>query len=310
MRRAAPAPRLRVDPCASPGLCRVGMGPAGLRLEPAGGGEVAADGPWAQVAALRAGPVVCTTLDAAHGGRLLVGTAPGLVRSINVADLGQMFDRRPAGVDQVVGAARANAALLRADGGWRAVVIPSLGDRLGDLGDGPVAIAPDGLAVAAVEGEAIVVRAMADGAERARHEGAAEAIALDSTGDLWVARGGLIGRADIAPGTGTPITTLRAAGGADVVAGLHEHGAVSVVRDGLSRTWTPPIDADQISVSDDGVWVLLAGPTGVVVCRADDGDVALWVENARCGAMVGDDRVVVSGEWGIATIEPVAAASR
>ena len=48
-----------------------------------------------------------------------------------------IHDRRPPGLDRVVGAPGANAGLLHGADGWRAVVLPSLGDIAADLGDGP-----------------------------------------------------------------------------------------------------------------------------------------------------------------------------
>ncbi len=304
MRRMAPPPRLRVDQAAAPGCCRVGLGPQGLRLD-AAEGSVCDGSPWTTVAMVVAGPVPCEGLDSAQNGELLVAWAPGLVRSVRSADAAQLFDRRPPGARAGVGAAAANAALVRDDAGWRAVVLPSLGDRLPDLGDGPVAISPDGLTVAVATADGAAVVAMADGAERERVAGGpVDALALgrDVT---WVARGAAVGVAEVAHAEGAPVTILRAAAEAPVAAALHDDGQVTVIADGESRRWTAPVSAGSLAVSHDGAWVLVSGGDQAVVCRAGDGAVALRVAGVRCAAFAGNDRLAVAGEWGLAVIAPV-----
>lgn len=311
MRRAAPPPRLRVDTAAAPPLCRVGPGPAGLRLIPdedAAGAEVV---PASPVALSLAGPVACDALEPAQGGRLVVGWSAGVVRSIGVADVGQMFDRRPAGLCDAVGAASANAALLRADDGWRAVVLPSLGDRLAGLGDGPVAIAPDGLTVAVSTAGAVEERAMADGAVRATHPGDADALAYAADGRLCAARGDAIGAADAARGDGPATLMLRSAAAADVLAGLGADGTVRVRAAGAAHDWTPPVPGvTRIGVSADGGWVLVSAPDAVALCRAADGAMALRIRGARAGALLPGGRLVISGDWGVAAIVPVTEGTR
>lgn len=311
MRRAAPPPRLRVDTAAAPPLCRVGPGPAGLRLvadEADPGAEVVAAPP---LALALAGPLSCDALEPAQGGRLVVGWSPGVVRSIGVADVGQMFDRRPAGLCDAVGAAGANAALLRADDGWRAVVLPSLGDRLADLGDGPVAIAPDGLTVAAATPDGVVERAMADGAVRATHPGGVDALAYTADGRLWAARAGAIGAMDGPAGDGARSVMLRAAAAADVLVALAADGSVRVRAGDTVHTWAPPLTGvARVALSADGTHVLLCAGDAVAVCRAADGALALRIRGARAGALLPDGRLVISGDWGVAAVVPVTEGTR
>lgn len=302
----APPARLRVDPVTAPGRCAVGLGPNGLRLEAAAGDAVGDASPWATVAMTSAGPVPCAGLDTAQGGALAVTWGPGMVRSVRVSDTGQLFDRRPPGTDRAVGAAQANAALVHADGGWRAVVLPSLGDRLPDLGPGPAAIAPDGLSVAVADGDGLVVMNMADGAVTARHAGAADAVALGADGAVWVAVGAAVGPPGTASADGPAVTDLRAAGAAPVAVALHADGDVEVTGpDGVHR-WQAPGPASCVKVSDDGGRVLVEGDEGITVCDARDGSVLLAVAGVACGAFGAGDVVVVGGEWGVATLAPPA----
>ncbi|HWH15315.1 MAG TPA: hypothetical protein VNT51_11270 [Miltoncostaeaceae bacterium] len=308
MRRAAPPPRLRVDTAAAPPLCRVAPGPNGLRLEadPAGAPEGRAAAP--HLALALAGPVPCEGLDVAHGGRLVLAWSPGVVRSVGTADVGQMFDRRPAGLVEGVGARGANAGLLRADDGWRAVVLPSLGDRLAGLGDGPVAIAPDGLRVAVATADAVEERALADGAVLARHPGGATALEYGADGALLAARGAVVGHADApaAPSDGPPVRRLRAAADAPVAVSLDEAGAVRVHGREGAAPWEPPFaGVTAATPTADGAWVLLAAPEGVALVRAADGALGVRIRGAVCGAALPDGRLVVGGPWGIAAIVPV-----
>lgn len=306
MRRMAPPARLRVDPVTAPGRCAVGLGPSGLRLEAAAGDAVAAESPWTSVRMVSAGPVPCAGLDTAQSGALAVVWGPGMVRSVRVSDTGQLFDRRPPGTDRAVGAAQANAALVHADGGWRAVVLPSLGDRLPDLGPGPAAIAPDGLSVAVGDGGGIAVMNMADGAVTAHHEGAADAVALGAGGAVWVAAGGAVGPPGTAAGDGARVIDLRAAGAADAAVALHEDGAVGVTTAGGVTRWQAPEGAVRVAVSDDGRRVLITAAPGITVCDARDGAVLLSVGGVTCGGFGAGDVVVVGGDWGVATLAPPA----
>jgi len=246
-------------------------------------------------------------MDAAHGGRLVLAWSPGVVRSVGTADVGQMFDRRPAGLTGAVGAAGANAALLRADDGWRAVVLPSLGDRLAGLGDGPVAIAPDGLRVAVAVDGGVEERGMADGAVLARHPGGATALAYGADGTLLAAHGAAVGHAG-SPGAadGPAVRTLRAAASAPVAVALDEAGGVRVHGVDGARPWDPPFaDVTSAAPTADGAWVLVAAPEGVALVRAADGALGVRIRGAVCGAALPDGRIVLGGPWGIAAIVPV-----
>ncbi|MCB0882731.1 MAG: hypothetical protein KDC33_11020 [Thermoleophilia bacterium] len=302
----APPPALRIDRAAAPARSRVGLGPGGLRLEPAGSGDV--DGsPWDRVALVAAGPVPCQGLDAAQGGALVVAWAPGVVRSVRTSDAGQLFDRRPPGADRAMGAADANAGLLHAGDGWRAVVLPSLGDRVAALGEGPVAISPDGLTLAVADPGGVSLARLADGSPVAAHGGGpVDAVALGADDAVWVARGAAVGPAGTEPADGSRVVMLRAAAAADAAAALHEDGGVTVCGGGTAERWQGPAGTDHIAVSPDGAWVLLAGTGGVTVHRAADGAVALEVVGARAGALLADHRIAIGGEWGLAVAGPVA----
>jgi len=282
-------------------------GPAGLALleQPAPAGATCLEGP--RVALSVASPYPTAGLSATAGGTMVMSWIPGVVQCVVLPDLAQAFDRRPPGASEARGAARANAALLRADDGWRAVVLPSMGDRLSDLGPGPVAISADGREVAVYDAGATYVVALADGAPRAEYPGASDAAAF-AANRLWLAAGGAVGPAGaLTPERGAPVRSLVGAGAADRVLALFADGRVS--RFGTDEpicTWQPVVaDVTAISLSDNGDWATLAGADAVAVVRATDGAIALHVSGASSIALAFDGRVVVGGDWGMALIVPV-----
>jgi hypothetical protein len=299
----APPQRLRVQQSQAPAACRLERGPDGLRLAPAPAPPGLLEGPALalQAAAPYPAPAMCATA----GGRILLAWGPGFARTVLVPDLAQAFDRRPPGLRAAIGAAGANAALLEADDGWRAVVLPSLGDRLADLGPGPVAIAASGLRLAVSGAGAVRELALADGAEHATHPGEAEALAFAGD-DLLVARGGAVGGAATAPGDGPPVRALRGAAEAPVALALLGDGRL-VRHDpgGPGEPWESPVGpVADLSLDAEGTWATLAGADAVAVVRAADGAVAAHIAGPTSVALVAGGRIAIGGEWGVALVAP------
>ncbi len=307
MRRVVSPQRLRIQRGACAPICGVDNGPEGWALseQPAPAGATLVR--WPLVALSVASPYPTSGLSATAGGTMVMSWTPGIVQCIVIPDLAQAFDRRPPGASEARGAARANAALLCAEDGWRAVVLPSMGDRLPDLGAGPVAISATGREVAIYDEGTTYVVALADGAPIREYSGAVDAMAF-AGGRLWLAAGGAVApAAALAPTAGAPVRSLVGAAAADRVLALSAEGGVS--RHGADEptsTWRPVIDdVTAISLSEDGEWATLAGPEAVAVVRATDGAVGLYVRGASSIALAFDGRIVVGGDWGMALIVPV-----
>jgi hypothetical protein len=307
MRRVMPPQRLRIHRAASPPVCRLARGREGLSLEPETAPAGAAVARWPQIQLSVASPYPTVGLSATAGGAMVLSWLPGVVQSIVLPDLSRAFDRRPPGLVEACGAGRANAALLRADDGWRAVVLPSLGDRLSDLGAGPAAISASAQNIAVHEAGTTMVVPLAGGVSVAEYAGEIDGLAFAGE-QLWLARGGAMAPAeDLHPGTGAPVRRLVGAAGAERVLALTADGDLVRCAPGEpDARWHPVIaDVRDISLSDDGAWATLAGPSAVAVVRADDGAVAVWVGGASSIALGADRRIVVGGEWGMALIVPV-----
>ncbi|MFN8109182.1 MAG: hypothetical protein U0Y82_04950 [Thermoleophilia bacterium] len=296
----APPPRLRVHQAACDPVCRIAPGPDGLRLVPAAApqGE-RIDAP--QLAPVVAAPYPTPAMLATAGGRILLTWGPGFARSVLSPDLAQAFDRRPPGMRDALAAGEANAALLRDDAGWRAVVLPSMGDRLPELGDGPVAIAPDGLRVAVADGARVVELALADGRRLAEHDGPCEALAYGRRCAARVRDG----RADGGE-PGPAVERAAGASGTDAVLGLHADGMCRLhTSEGAGAAWASPVGAPHtIAISGDGAWATLAGAEAVAVVRAADGAIAAHIGGACAVALTTGGRIAVGGEWGIALLGP------
>lgn len=296
MRRMAPPPRLRVHKAACSPVCVIEPGPDGLRLRavapPAGLTIV----PAPPIAPVVAAPYPTPAMHATAGGRILLTWGPGFARTVLAPELAQAFDRRPPGLTEAIGAAEANAGLLHADDGWRAVVLPSMGDRLPGLGAGPVAIAPDGLRVAVADGDHVVEMAIGDGAELGRHEGPARALAYGAGGLLHIAR----------PGADDDVVRLVAASAGSVALARYADGTLGPWPSDAAARWASPVgEPHTIALTADGAWAALAGSSAVAVVRAADGAVAAHISGATAIALTTGGRIAVGGEWGLALIEPV-----
>lgn len=311
MRRGGAEPMLAVHPARAPAFARVERGPRGVRLIPV---EVPGDVPQAPAVDLvleSAAPVALRAAALVAGGTwvLGIGTLGGVAYSLALPRIRVVHDRRPPGLDGVVGAADVNAGVLHADGGWRAVVLPSLGDVAADIGDGPVAIRADGRRVAIGAGNGIDELAVGGDGEGARHAGAAQALAYTGDGTLLVARGAAVGTPDVAPQDGPAVIALAGAAAAPRAAALHDDGTVTVWTSGggdpVAR-WTSPVEgAATIALSPDGERVELGVPEGDApaagIARAADGALVRRVEGARVvAATPAQDGLLVAGDWGCA----------
>lgn len=301
---------LAVDPALAPALARVERGSRGLRLAAAEppAGVVTAPGPDL---VLESGvPVPLRAAAVVAGGTLVlgVGALGGVAYSLAAPRLRVVHDRRPPGLDLALGAADVNAGLVHADGGWRAVVLPSLGDVAADLGDGPVAIRADGRRLALADAGGVDEAEVGQEGVVARHDGMVDAVAY-AGGELVVARGAAVGRPDVDRGDGSPVAALAGAARAPRAAALHADGTVSVWEPGraepLARWAAPAAGAGTIAVSADGALVELGVPQGeapaACIARASDGALVRRVEGARVLALAGDgDGLFVAGDWGAA----------
>lgn len=302
-----PPQRLRIHRGVCVPSCAIGPGPEGLTLRPVPLPDGAWSAPWPDLSLMVASPYPTEGLSTAAGGAMVVSWLPGVLQSIVLPDLSQAFDRRPPGLSGAEGAGRANAALLHADDGWRAVVLPSIGDRLPDLGPGPVAISASGRLVAVCDVDRTVVVPLGGGDPVAEYPGQADLLAYAGE-ELWIAQGGVVGPAsDHAHGWGAHVQGMAGAAAADRVLVLHADGQISRFgRDEAQCTWTPALDGiRRIGLSEDGEWATLATPEAVAVVRAEDGAIAVYVQGAAAIALVADRRIVVGGAWGMALISPV-----
>lgn len=311
MRRGAAEPMLAVHPARAPAFARVERGPRGVRLVPV---EVPADVPQAPGADLvleSAAPVALRAAALVAGGTwvLGVGALGGVAYSLALPRIRVVHDRRPPGLDAVAGAADVNAGVLHADGGWRAVVLPSLGDVAADLGDGPVAMRADGRRLAVVSGDGIEEFPVGGDGAADRHAGAARALAYAGDGTLLVARGAAVGTPDVAPQDGPAVIALAGAAAAPRAAALHEDGTVTVWESAgtepVARWAAPVAGAAAIALSPDGERVELGVPVGDApaagIARAADGALVRRVEGARVvAATPAQDGLLVAGDWGCA----------
>jgi hypothetical protein len=302
---------LAVDPAAAPALARVERGPRGLKLAAATPPAGVATAPGedlilesAAPVALRAGALV------AAGTQVLgLGALGGVAYSLAVPRLRVIHDRRPPGVDAVAGAASVNAGLLHGDDGWRAVVLPSLGDVAAGLGDGPAALRADGRLLAVVADGGVYEVQPGTEEQPVHHPGTADALAYSGDGALWVAAGAAVGPVGTAASAGSPVIALAGAAAAPVVAALHDDGTVTLWRSGAGgpvARWSAPCeDAGAIAVSPDGERVEIGVPAGdapaACIARAADGALVRSVAGARViAATPGQDGLFIAGDWGCA----------
>ncbi|MGI9539803.1 MAG: hypothetical protein ACR2N6_06615 [Miltoncostaeaceae bacterium] len=310
MRRGGP-PGLRLDVGAVPAFARVARGSRGLGFAAAGtpDGEVAPSG---DLRLVHGAPTPLTAIDVVAGGQLAVGSTPGVAHTFRVPSMEAVHDRRPPGLSRISGAVLSNAALLEADDGWRAVVLPSLGDIAADLGPGPVALRGDARRLAVAAAERVVEVALPEGAEEAEHEATVDALCF--AGDaLMAARGGAVGPLGSDATDGSAVVDLAGAASAPRAVALHEDGTVSVWSAEGERlaAWPAPLtDVSSIALSADGETVALGGaaagdPVAALV-RAADGAWERRVEGARGISPSPDgEGVAVCGDWGAVWLKTV-----
>ncbi|HJZ60613.1 MAG TPA: hypothetical protein VKD47_00520 [Miltoncostaeaceae bacterium] len=310
-RRGGP-PALRVDGREAPPVARIALGPRGIGLAEAEAPEGAelAPGPVLRVA--RGVPAAGHEIAVVAGGRLALAAAPGVARTLRLPDLEVLFDRRPPGLARVQGAALANAGLLLDDAGWRAVVLPSLGDLASDLGPGPVALRADARRIAVVAGGELTEYDLPSGEAAVEGLPVPDAIAYADGGRLVTALGATVGAPAADAGAGSPVVALAAAPEAPLVLARHADGSASLWDlDAGARVggFAPPIDGPlAMSLSPDGSLAALgtpfATPAAACVVRARDGALVRRVEDARAIAFTPAGGLLVGGEWGMIALEP------
>lgn len=317
MRRSAPPQLIRVDGNDPGPWARVARGPQGLGLAAApapDGVELAPD--ERPLRPVKGVPFATHEAQIVADGAIVLTGAPGVARTIRLPDLAGLFDRRPPGLMRIAGAPRANAGLLQDDAGWRAVVLPSLGDVASDLGPGPVAIRPDGRRAAVVHAGAVFELEL-PGAATVQVEAAVTpgALAYSADGALVMASGaGIGGPAE----EGSPIVALVAAAMAPRALARHADGTCSLWdTDSRARiaSWTPTSEGPlSISLSPDGEQAAMgtpfAEPTFACLVRTADGALMRHVDGARTMALHPEGKgLLVGGEWGALWLEPPREAS-
>jgi hypothetical protein len=304
---------LRVDPT-DPGPWAVVVGGArglGLTSTPAPEG-LTADA-HVVLRPVRGMPFATHEATIANEGAIALTAAPGVARTLRMPDMATLFDRRPPGVSRAVGASGANAGLLRDDGGWRAVVLPSMGDLVADLGAGPVAVRADGRRVAVSREGGVVEMDLPGGAATPTRAEPATGLAYTHDGTLLIAVGDAIGPV----ASGSPITSLSTAHAAPVAVSCHQDGQIRIwdtTSGNVSATWAAPAGLRRAALNADGTLVSLGyldGDTPVAaIARATDGARIRRVIGAHVIAFDPADRgLLVGGEWGALWMEPPREAS-
>ncbi len=312
MRRSAPPQLVRVDGNDPGPWARVAHGPQGLGLAAApapAGVELAPD--ERSLRPVKGVPFATHEAQIVADGAIALTAAPGVARTIRLPDMAGLFDRRPPGLMRIAGAPLANAGLLLDDAGWRAVVLPSLGDVASDLGPGPVAIRADGRRAAVVHAGAVFELEL-PGAATVQVEATETpgALAYAADGALVMAIGAGIGGPSAA---GSPIVALVAAAAAPRALARHADGACSLwdtdSRERLA-SWTPvTLGPLSISLSADGeqaaVGTPFAEPSAACLVRTADGAMMRHIDGARTVALHPEDKgLLVGGEWGALWLEP------
>jgi hypothetical protein len=314
MRRGAAHPTLPLDPSNAPAFGRVERGPRGLRLAPLAAPQGAAEEAGPPLRMKAAAPTRIRRASIVAGGRMVLAVGDGVAYSLSLPRMHVVHDRRPPGLDDAAGAHDANAGLLHGADGWRAVVLPSLGDIAADLGPGPAAIRADGRAIAAAAEGGVLEIALGSEEPATLHEGVARALCYAADGRLVAANGARVGPVgDGDPGAGAPVVALASAQAVPRVAALHADGVVSIWDPGAPaalRTWRAPVEGPgAIGLSPDGDLVALGTPDAdapsACLLRADDGAPVRWVEGARAIAVAPQGAgLVIGGDWGCAWMTP------
>jgi hypothetical protein len=289
----------------------VGSGPRGLELAAVAapnGVEIAPD--ERSLRPVRGVPFATHEAQIVADGTLALTVAPNVARSIRLPDMTGDFDRRPPGLMGLAGASLANAGMLLDDTGWRAVVLPSLGDLAADLGPGPVGIRADGRRVAVVH-EGAVFELEIPGAATTQVETTStpRAIAYASDGTLLRADGAGFGGEE-----GSPIVEMTAACAAPRVLARHGDGSCSLWDTSTGErlgSWTPVILGPvSIGLNADGTLASMgtpfADPAVACVVRAIDGALVRHIEGARTIALDPAGKgMFVGGEWGALWLAPI-----
>ena len=313
MRRGGP-PMLPVDPASVPPYSRIERGQRGLRFAPvtAPGDAAGAPGPFLRVRA--AAPASLRQASVVADGKLVLGAGLGVAYSLMAPKMHVVHDRRPPGLDRVIGAAGANAGLLHGDDGWRGVVLPSLGDLAAGLGDGPVAIRADGRRYAAAHETGVDEYDVGLEAASVFHTGVPVALVYAADASLVAAAGSRVGPPGVAPGDGSPIVELVAASAVPRVAARHADGTITVWEVGRPEplaSWASPVaDVGSIALSADGALVALGTPDAeapvAALASAFDGAQVRRIEGARLIAPAPEpETFLVAGDWGSAWLEPL-----
>ena len=309
--RGAGEPMLAVDPAPAPAFSRVDRSPRGLRLVAEAPPQGSATAPEADLMLESGAPVPLRAAALVAGGTQVFGLSARaeVVYSLALPRIRVVHDRRPPGVDALVGAASVNAGLLHAADGWRVVVLPSLGDVAANLGDGPIALRADGRMLALIADGRLVELPPGGAQEPESRPGDADLLAYSGDGGLWVAVGAAVGPPGTARVAGSPVVALSGASVAPRVAALHADGTVALWQTGqeapLAR-WRAPEDAAQtIRLSADGERVELGCPAGdhpaACIARASDGALVRRVVGARVLTATPDGGgALVAGDWGCA----------
>jgi hypothetical protein len=238
----------------------------------------------------------------------------GVAYSLAAPRMHVVHDRRPPGLDRVIGAAGANAGQRHGSDGWRAGVLPSLGDLAADLGAGPVALRADGRRFAVAHQSGVDEYDAGLPTAVAFHEGPPGALCYAADASLVAAAGGRVGPPGVEAGPGSPVVELAAATAVPRVAARHADGTVSVWEVGRGEplaTWASPLaEAGSIALSADGALVALGTPDAqapvAVLVGAGDGAEVRRIEGARVIAPAPTpDTLLVAGDWGCAWMEPL-----
>lgn len=311
MRRSAPPQLLRVDGKDPGPWARVAHGPQGLGLTEAPAPEGVAIAPDERpLRPVKGVPFATHEAQIVADGAIVLTAAPGVARTIRLPDMAALFDRRPPGLMRIAGAGLANAGLLLDDAGWRAVVLPSLGDLASDLGPGPVAIRSDGRRAAVVhQGSVFELELPGAATTQVDVADAPSAVAYATDGSLILAVGAAIGGA----AAGSPIVSLVAAAAAPRALTHHSDGSCSLW-DTESRellaSWMSTIPGLlSISLSADGeratMGTPLAEPARACVVRTSDGAILRHIDGARTIALHPAEKgMLVGGDWGALWLEP------
>ena len=290
---------------------RAERGPRGTRLVPADPPVDGSPPPVADLAVRAVAEREVHGVEVVADGRLALAIGDAAY-SIRVPAMSVVHTRTPQGLDAIGGASVANAGLLHGDDGWRVVVLPSLGDVATDLGDGPLALRPDGREIAVAVDGGVERFDLSSGETLARHDGTPAALAYAGDGSLLVAAGAAIGEPGTPAAEGSPVVELRAATRAWRAVARHEDGGVSIWAlepEGarrLAEAASPFGAAAAVNISPDGEWVGIssADPAAVAIARAEDGAPARTFEGARAVGLLADGALVLGGEWGVAYMRP------